>query len=166
MKQAKKLSIFKLNRNISTFIGNEGFSFDELKQRAESYFNLLDILEVSAYVLWQAQDLEHEIRELCCRTLENCDGLEEKTMGYMLNEIPDCVISKDVKVRLSLVVRIRNCIAHEFFEEFLSAGLGETKDFLVKAGFLIFEARDAIESAIARLDNNIPIQNAFDDHQN
>ena len=52
MKQTKNLSIFKLNRNISAFIGNEGFTFDELKQRAESHFNLLDIFEVSAYVLW------------------------------------------------------------------------------------------------------------------
>ena len=164
MKQAKKLSIFKLNRNISAFIGNEGFTFDELKQRAESHFNLLDIFEVSAYVLWQAQDLEHEIRELCCRTSESCDGLEEKTMGYMLNKIPDDAISKGMKRRLRIVVRIRNYIAHKLFEEFLSVGLEETKDFLGKAGLLVFEATDAVDSAIARLGNSIPIQNVFDDH--
>ena len=164
MKQSKNLSIFKLNRNISAFIGNEGFTFDGLKQRAESHFNLLDLLEVSAYVLWQAQDLEHEIRELCCWTLKSSRELKEKAMGYLLNKIPDDVISKDMKRRLRLVVRARNYIAHKLFEEFLSAGLDETKDFLAKAGFLIFEATDAIDSAIARLGNSIPIQNVFDDH--
>ena len=165
MKQTKNLSIFKLNRNISAFIGNEGFTFDELKQRAESHFNLLDIFEVSAYVLWQVQDLEHEIRELCCRTLKSCDGLEEKTMGYMLNKISDDVISKGMKKRLRIVVRIRNYIAHKLFEEFLSAGLEETKNFLAEAGFQIFEATDAADSAIVRLDDSIPIQNVFDNHQ-
>lgn len=157
MKQPKNLSIFKLNRNISAFIGNEGFTFDELKQRAESHFNLLDIFEISAYVLWQVQDLEHEIRELCCRTLERCDGLEEKTMGYMLSKIPDDVISKDMKKRLRIVVRIRNYIAHKLFEEFISVGLDETKDFLAKAGFLIFESTDAVGPAIYRPGNSIPI---------
>lgn len=164
MEHSNEQSIFELNHQISSFIGEEGFTFDELKKRTESNFGLLDILEVSAYVLWQAQDLEREIRELCCRTLENCDGLKEKTMGYMLNEIPDCVISKDVKERLSLVVRIRNCIAHELFEEFLIAGLEETKHFLANAGFLVFEAIDAVRSAIAKLNGSIPIQNVFDDH--
>ena len=165
MKQAKKLSIFKLNRNISAFIGDEGFAFNELKQRAESHFNLLDILEVSAYVLWQAQDLEREIRELCCRTLKSSGGLKEKTMGYLLNKIPDDVISKDMKRRLRLVVRARNYIAHKLFEEFLSVGLDETKDFLAKTGFLTFEATDAVDSAIARLGNSVPVQNVFDNHQ-
>ena len=86
-------------------------------------------------------------------------------MGYMLNKISDDVISKGMKKRLRIVVRIRNYIAHKLFEEFLSAGLEETKNFLAEAGFQIFEATDAADSAIVRLDDSIPIQNVFDNHQ-